>query len=453
MEGIIEKKLKEGIFSDDYEYFFSFLTDRFEAMVGLWINELEKRFNKKFKPIWVLSTKQKESLMKDKENYIIINTLIEEKFSDLKNRGNNLCIQEEPDDLNRLFSNSKTVKNIIDRLAEKQDRIFILSWTNVFFSFDNPKIIFLGPKPEIVFRFDSKVEQINVFKELNLPRNESKIYENITDIEEKERYPFFISATYSSGGFENGPIFSKQDLEKFNSNLRLNNKYNKFVVSKLIKDVKHSPNVSCIVLGENKTQIICITDQILRQHKYLGNIYPSILSDEIKDKIIEVSKKIGNYMSFSSFRGVFGLDFIVDSKNNLYTVDLNPRRQGGYLCNVLMSNKINLIELELKIALGEELSLPSYEDFQVDYIWGHVKLKPYYDFTTINSDFDEGNVTLPFTNKGSIFKVLYYPTDSIFFGGCVGYLIKSGDSYKEVLKCILSESETIISECFNLYTI
>lgn len=58
MENILEKKLDDNLFSDKFEYFFSFLADRFEYSVELWIKELEKKFGKRFKPIWVLSAKQ-----------------------------------------------------------------------------------------------------------------------------------------------------------------------------------------------------------------------------------------------------------------------------------------------------------------------------------------------------------------------------------------------------------
>ena len=70
MKAILEKKLMNNIFSDDIEYFFSFLADRFEYAVELWVKVLEKKFNKKFKPIWILSAKQNEFFKK--ESYIII---------------------------------------------------------------------------------------------------------------------------------------------------------------------------------------------------------------------------------------------------------------------------------------------------------------------------------------------------------------------------------------------
>ncbi len=60
MDSIIEKRLEKGVFSDENEYFITFLSDRFEYLNVLWAKALEKRFDKKFKPIFILSAKQNE---------------------------------------------------------------------------------------------------------------------------------------------------------------------------------------------------------------------------------------------------------------------------------------------------------------------------------------------------------------------------------------------------------
>ena len=82
MEYILEKKLKSEVLRDKYEYFFTFLNDRFEYAVELWIKELEKKFDKKFKPIWILSSKQNDLFKKD--NFIVINKRLHEIKQNLK---------------------------------------------------------------------------------------------------------------------------------------------------------------------------------------------------------------------------------------------------------------------------------------------------------------------------------------------------------------------------------
>jgi len=451
MSEVIEYRL-DNTFDTAKEYFFSFLTGRFDLATNLWQEALEKRFNKKFEPIWIMSAKQNTPLMREKNNFVILNTLIREKFKDLE-KENHLSFQEEPDDLNTIFSNSSFIKELINNLSERQDRIFILSWTNSFFEISNKKVYFLGPDPEVSKFFDSKANQVNMFNDLDLPRNEQNIYDNFEEVCNNIHFPIFLSANYSSGGFENGPIRSIADLEKFKSSLRNKNKIGKFIVSKFIKDIKHSPNVNVIVSNGGEIEVVCITDQILRNSKYLGNMYPTKIGQKMKEKIINVSKKVGKYMFSKGFKGLFGLDFVIDSVDNLFIVDVNPRRQGGYLCNVLMNSKINLIEIEFRIALGDKVHLPKYEDFQVNFVWGHTKLKPYYDFIRIVKEETFGKPIDPFINPGLDYFSIFYPEGNLYYGGCAGYLITSGADYSSVLKHLIEKSEKLVSINFGLYEV
>jgi hypothetical protein len=134
MDNIIEDNIKDEIFTDNYEYFFSFLTDRFEYATELWIKELEKRFNKKFKPIFVLSAKQNELFKK--EDYIIINKKLKEMNGTMPN--NEIVYLQDYEDLNKEFSDSKTIKELIEKLIKKQGRLFILGFTSACLEINNP---------------------------------------------------------------------------------------------------------------------------------------------------------------------------------------------------------------------------------------------------------------------------------------------------------------------------
>jgi predicted ATP-grasp superfamily ATP-dependent carboligase len=447
MKGIIEKELDENIFSDEYEYFFCFLSDRFEYLSKLWIKELEKKFNKKFKPIWIISSQQNKFF--EKENYIILNKKL--KYSKLKLTKNNAIYLQDYEDLNEEFSESNYINEITKKLIEKQDRVFILGFTSAFLKLNNPKVIILGPDPKIATKFDNKIEHIKLFKKLNLHINQTKIHNTIDEIKTNKKYPFFISAAYSSGGHESKIIYTEKDLDLFYNDLRESNKSKSFLVSNLITDITFSPNVNAIIVGENDVRVICITDQILRGNAYLGNIYPSKIKDDENDEIIRITKIVGNYLSKLGFRGLFGLDFILDSKGNIFPIDLNPRRQGGYLCNTLMSKKINILEMELKLAFGEKIPEFGYKDFQVDYAWAHSKVKPYYNNTRILNSFKLGEVINPFSIIGSEFKCIFYPKDSLLIEGNGGYIILSGNSPEEVKQRIIKETEMSISKNFELY--
>lgn len=424
MDEIISVKFPKNLGEDNCEYFFTLLGERFFYLNNLWIKELEKKFNKKFKPIFVLNSKRNKFFKMG--SYIIIN----KRLSNLQNKIGNkkIVFQSELEDFNQEFSRSKLVENIINELALKQKRVFILSWTTSKLFLKNQKAVILGPKPAVATKYDNKIEHVKLFQKLNLPRNKTKIYNKLSELEKisKTAFPLFLSASFSSGGHESRVFKSLTELKSFYPQFREINRSNKFLVADLIQDIISSPNSSAIVAGNNKTDIICISDQILHGTKYLGNIYPAKLSEKNRKNVVESTKKIGDYLSQQGFRGLFGCDFLIDSKNNCYITDLNPRRQGGYLCNVLMllSKGVNIIEAELKLALGEKIAPIDSTVLGVEYCWAHSKINPPPNYKIISS-LKSGRPSDPFSNIGSVFKMTFFPEKYLYVSGTAGYCIAS----------------------------
>ena len=106
---ILDVSVNDNIFVDNIEYFFCFLSDRFELAANIWANELNKKFNKIFKPIWILSAKQNHFF--NKENYIIINK--KQKEIEQKLQKHNVIYLEDYEDINKEFSESQIIKDII----------------------------------------------------------------------------------------------------------------------------------------------------------------------------------------------------------------------------------------------------------------------------------------------------------------------------------------------------
>ncbi len=441
MQYILEKRIEHKIFTDECEYFFTFLNDRFEYTVELWIKELEKKFNKKFKPIWILSSKQNNIFKKN--NFIIINKELK------KIKKDHIVYLEDYEDINKEFSESKFINQLIDKLSKKQDRVFILGFTSSHLNIKNSKVKILGPSPKIATLFDNKIEHVKLFRHLNLPRNKTRIYKNITAIKQNEKYPFYISASYTSGGHESETIYSEKDLNKFYLKIRKINRKHPFLVANLITSIKLSPNINAIVCGKNDTRIVCITDQILRGNQYLGNIYPTKATTKERVEMIKITKKVGNYLAEQGFKGAFGLDYIIDFKKNIFPVDLNPRRQGGYLTNICMAlPKINIPRIELKIALGESIPDFDYGDFQTNIVWAHSKIKPYQSNVRILNHFEISKPQYPFKHIGATYKAIFYSKGDIIMDGNAGYLIVSGNNYEKIKNKIITETENLLIKNF-----
>ena len=443
MNAIIKYNLDKKIYSNKKEYFFTFLNCRYELMNSKLIALLQKRYKKKkFEPIYILSAEPGK--YHQKSNYIIINKELKRLQQKTKNK--KIVLLQDLEDLNIEFSESKFVQALIDKLSKKQDKIFLISFTSFGLKVNNKKIINIGPRAELVEKYDSKIEQIKLFKKLKLPINETRIYSNIDKLKKaKLTYPGFISPTYTSGGAESAILFSNKDLKVFFSKLRRVNKDKGFFVAKYVKDVQSSPNSVGIVCKKNDVRVLCLTDQIIRGIKHTGNIYPTSANKSNQKKMITITKKIGNHLSALGFRGMYGCDFIIDNKGKLSVVELNPRRQSCYLILQLMSKKINLLDVELKLALGESIPKFKYNDIQVKYSWLHNKLKPYLKYQVLKKEFRINNEDSPFSKNGKNFICSYFPKDYVL-SNCnfFGYYIASGENYNTLLKKSKEEIENIL---------
>src|SRR3990167_6409730 len=121
MESLIEASFEKDFENNDCEYFFTLLDARFDYLNYLWVEELEKKFKKKFKPIFVSNT-QKNKFHK-KENSIILN----ERLLKLQKllRTKKIVFQSETEDLNLEFCHSELIGSLIKKLLRKKDRVFV----------------------------------------------------------------------------------------------------------------------------------------------------------------------------------------------------------------------------------------------------------------------------------------------------------------------------------------
>lgn len=432
MKNIISYELDKDIFSNKKEYFFTFLSNRFELINDHLAELLAKKYNKKFEPIYVLSAEPGK--YHQKTSYIIINRRLKDLRKKLINK--KLILLQDVEDLNNEFSESKFVNKLIEDLAKKQNQIFVISFSSFGLNIKNNKIVNIGPERELVEKYDNKIEQVKLFRKLKLPVNETRIYKDAESLmSAKINYPSFISPSFTSGGSENAIIFSKKDLSVFFTRLRKINRNGEFFVARYIENVSSSPNSVGIICGKDDARVLCLTDQLIRGVKHTGNIYPSLASKKNKDKIISVTKKIGIYLSGLGFRGMYGCDFIIDGNEKLFVVELNPRRQSTYLMTQLMSKKIDLLEAELLLAIGGGIPEFNYDDIQGEYIWLHNKLKQNLKFQFLTKEFKINSENKPLEKIGEKFICSYFPTEYIM-NDCnfFGYYIATGKSYEKVLE-------------------
>lgn len=58
-----------------------------------------------------------------------------------------------------------------------------------------------------------------------------------------------------------------------------------------------------------------------------GRVWPAPgLSEEITEKVLEIGKRIGSVLQQAGFKGFFGIDVIVSDSDDVYLLEVNPRR-------------------------------------------------------------------------------------------------------------------------------
>lgn len=158
---------------------------------------------------------------------------------------------------------------------------------------------------------------------------------------------FIIQKKHSSGGEGTYIINSDSDVIKLNA-------FDEYMISPYIKD-SISLNVHIAIIN-NKTivfppsiQIITEQDGRLLYHGADFICYQQI-SEKIKNEIKNLSTKIGDFVCKRGYKGVLGIDFLLNNET-IYFMEINPRFQdSSQLVNrgLLESNQSSLFEIHLQ---------------------------------------------------------------------------------------------------------
>lgn len=432
--------LDDDIFTNNIQYFFSLHGPRFDYMNVAMANSLSKKYGKEFRPIRIINAWPSKAY--NSPNYIILNKRGYKLANELKKP---VVFLPDYEDVNIEFTQNSFISQIAEELLKKQEMIFVYPFTTAFLEL-KPSFKVLGPNNELAKSLDSKVNQLKLFKKLNLPHNKATIFENEKELlkHEDQIIPSYISATYTSGGNESGLIYSKEMLYEFLAKLRQINKKGSFVVSEIFENINLAPNVNTLVTSDGKVFILVLSDQILEGNRYLGNSYPSLVSETNKKEIYKITEKIGSYLASQGYTGLFGCDFLINKDGELVIVDLNPRHQGGYVCNGLALQQIgiNLTDIELQTLLGEDFELSQQQlDKKIKFSWSHSKIIPNEKGQIIQNEINQNSITEPFNSIGRSFVSEFYKKGSIFVEGYIGYQVHTAKESEQLKDSMLHTRE------------
>lgn len=297
------------------------------------------------------------------------------------------------------------VKDSTDNdLIEKSSKVYALKkkWPNIKLKFTNANNLLLnktvrkeinkitGDKYLFVYKMNSNlskaIELLDIKKVIAVSPQLNKMFENkdsfrrqlvkmgvkpihglnitfkqfqkmsFEGISKKVGFPFVIQMPDFLLGGGKGTIFihSKEDYDQYYER-SLNGKYKgklltRVIITKFINGDSCSIQCCATKYGTLSSQILTqIMDvpQVIQTGKgsglFVGHVFGRNYGKENQKQASKLASKIGDYMYKKGFRGIFGIDIMVDRKNNkVYPVEVNARYTGAYpmFSMLLRDNKI-----------------------------------------------------------------------------------------------------------------
>ena len=225
---------------------------------------------------------------------------------------------------------------------------------------------FLGNDWELNRKLEDKVEFAGITNELKIPNAKSEIikiedqkrFKDKFNFKNKDKYVIQLPRGYS--GNSTFLIENRNDLENIVE--KYENRIVKF--SKYIKGDTYTVNACAGNFGIAISQpIYQITGLTLFNKNRLGTsgndyAYSEKLSNIEKKKIFDYTKKIGEYMMQLGYRGIFGLDLIIN-KDDVDLIEINPRFVGSipvFTKLQLQNQEISFLFLHLSEFLGFDIN-------------------------------------------------------------------------------------------------
>jgi acetyl-CoA carboxylase biotin carboxylase subunit len=228
---------------------------------------------------------------------------------------------------------------------------------------ESSKIVFIGPKSEVLKKLGNKTEarKIAIANKIPVvPGSESvvKSQQQALDVAHKIGYPVIIKA--SSGGGGRGMRVAHNDISLVNSlavaqrEAEAAFKDSSIYIEKYIEDARH---VEVQIFGDNYGNIIHLGERdctLQRRHQKLIEESPSPhISERLREEICKAAIKIAKAVNYTNAGTV---EFLVDKLGNFYFIEVNTRLQVEHPVTEMVTG-IDLVKQQIRIAYGERLNI------------------------------------------------------------------------------------------------
>lgn len=232
-------------------------------------------------------------------------------------------------------------------------------------------IIFIGPKSKAIEIMGSKLAAKDAVKAYDIPMVPGT-EDAISDINEAKKvatqigFPILIKASAGGGGKGMRVVEKEADFES-QMDRAISEATNAFgdgsvFIEKYVTKPRH---IEIQVMADSHGNVLYVFERecsIQRRHQKVVEEAPSsILTPELRQKMGEAAVKVARACEYL---GAGTVEFLLDDKLNFYFLEMNTRLQVEHPVSEMISG-LDLVELQIKVARGEELQFKQ-EDLKIN---------------------------------------------------------------------------------------
>ncbi len=232
-------------------------------------------------------------------------------------------------------------------------------------------IIFIGPKAKAIQIMGSKLAAKDAVKQYNIPMVPG-IDHAITDIEEAKKaateigFPILIKASAGGGGKGMRIVENEKDFES-QMNRAISEAISAFgdgsvFIEKYVNSPRH---VEIQIMADSHGNVLYLFERecsIQRRHqKVIEEAPSSVITPAMRKKMGTAAVLVAKSCDYL---GAGTVEFLLDEKHNFYFLEMNTRLQVEHPVTEWITG-IDLVELQIKVARGEELPMKQ-EDLKIN---------------------------------------------------------------------------------------
>ncbi|MDC6367569.1 MULTISPECIES: acetyl-CoA carboxylase biotin carboxylase subunit [Flavobacteriaceae] len=232
-------------------------------------------------------------------------------------------------------------------------------------------LLFIGPKSKAIRVMGSKLAAKEAVKTYDIPMVPG-IDEAITDVKKAQEianeigYPVLIKASAGGGGKGMRIVEKEEDL-KSGMERAISEATSAFgdgsvFVEKYVTSPRH---IEVQVMADTHGNVLHFFERecsIQRRHQKVVEEAPSsILTPELREEMGVAATKVAKACDYV---GAGTVEFLMDADLNFYFLEMNTRLQVEHPVTEMISG-VDLVELQIKVARGEELPMKQ-EDLQIN---------------------------------------------------------------------------------------